>query len=234
VTILTRVLRDFYDKYWRQRKAKGYIYSKELKPNRFSIIVSLIGSGKKVLDVGCGEGFLSKLLTEMGNEIIGIDISEIAVKLAKEKGIKAFVCDIENESLPFNDVFDVIVLSEVLEHLVSPKKVIYKLKRHLKNDGVFVLTFPNIAYYKYRLQLLLGRFPKQYLYDPSEHLHYWSIPDFKNFLISCGLECVDVKVDFSFPFHAIISKIKPLRILLENFPNLFGYQIIGIARKKKY
>ena len=167
---------------------------------------------------------------EKGNEVWGIDISEQAVELARKNGVKAFVCDIENEDLPFKEIFDVIILSEVIEHLISPKKVLKKLKYYLADGGFFIITFPNIAYYKYRLQLLFGRFPKQYLYDREEHLHYWSIPDFKEFLRDCGLKVIEIKPVFQFPFHHVISKITPLRKLLEKFSNLFGYQIVAIAK----
>ncbi len=226
--------KQFYEKYWEHRQKTGYIYDEKLTPHRFSIIASLVGSGKKILDVGCGEGFLDKLLIEKSNEVFGIDISERAVKLARKNGVKAFVCDIENEDLPFDDSFEVIILSEVLEHLISPKKVIEKLKRNLNDDGYFVLTFPNIAYYKYRMQLLFGHFPKQYLYYRNEHLHYWSIPDFMDFLTNCGLKCVKIKPDFSFPLNFIISKIKPLKMMFEKFPNLFGYQIVLVASPCRY
>lgn len=220
----------FYEEYWQHRKKTGYIYDEKHLPPRFSIIISLIGSGKRILDIGCGEGLLCKLLMEKGNEVIGIDISDNAVELAKRNGINAFVCDVENEALPFEGFFDVIILSEVLEHLISPKKVIKKLMVYLKpKDGYFVITFPNIAHYTYRIQLLCGHFPKQYLLNRDEHLHYWSIPDFTRFLIDCGLKCVKIKPVFLFPFHSLISKILPLKILLEKFPNLFGYQIVIVA-----
>jgi len=203
----------------------GYVYDEKHLPHRFLHILSLVGSGKRILDVGCGEGYLAKLLMEKGNEVYGIDISEHAVELARRNGVKAFVCDVENEDLPFKkSFFDAIILSEVLEHLISPREVIEKLKPYLVDGGYFLLTFPNIAHYTYRLQLLFGHFPRQYLYNRDEHLHYWSIPDFIDFITDCGLKCVKIKPVFLFPFNAIISKITLLKILLEKFPNLFGYQ----------
>lgn len=208
----------------------GHIYDLKHLPPRFSIIISLIGSGKSILDVGCGEGLLAKLLMEKGNKVICVDISEHAVELAKRNGVIAYVCNIEDQTLPFEGLFDVIVLSEVLEHFISPREVIKKLIPYLKpKEGYFLITFPNIAHFTYRMQLFRGHFPKQYLLNPDEHLHYWSIPDFIRFLTDCHLKCVRLKPVFLFPFHALISKILPLRIFLEKFPNLFGYQIVVVA-----
>ncbi|MEM2292966.1 MAG: methyltransferase domain-containing protein [Nitrososphaerota archaeon] len=175
-------LKQFYQKYWLRRIRDNYIYDALKYPPRYPIIVKLVGRNKRVLDVGCGEGILSMLLQRLGNVVIGIDLSEEAVKLSRNNGIEAYICDIENEDLPFDKKFDVIILSEVLEHVVFPKEVIRKLKNNLDEKGYFVITFPNIGFYVYRLQLLLGRFPKQGLYDQDEHLHYWALPDFLLFL----------------------------------------------------
>ena len=216
----------FYEEYWRYRQNKGYVYSEKSMPYRFFIVASLIGSGKQILDVGCGEGILAKLLETKGNRVTAFDVSERAVNLARRNGVEAFVCDIENEDPPLKDKFDVIILSEVLEHLVFPDKVLRKIKKYLKEAGYVILTFPNIAFFRYRFQLLKGRFPKQHLYEADEHLHYWSIPNFRQFLAKCGLEVTDLRAHYVFPFHTILSKFKPLVKVLKRFPNLFGYQIL--------
>jgi len=202
-------------------------------PHRFSILASFVGSGKTVLDIGCGEGILAKILEEKGNSVIGIDVSELAIDLARRNGVEAVLCDIENDSLPFADKFDVIILSEVLEHLIFPDKVLLRLQNYLKEEGYLILTFPNIAFYGYRLELLKGRFPKQHLYKSGEHIHHWSVPDFTEFAAKCCLKIVQLKANYSFPLHSIVSKFKPLVKVLERFPNLFGYQIVVCASYRK-
>jgi methionine biosynthesis protein MetW len=198
----------------------------------------MAGSGRKILDVGCGEGFLATLLMKKGNSVIGIDISERAIELARKNGVKAIKCNVDDEELPLHEHFDVIILSEVLEHLISPMRVIRKLKRYLKKNGYFLLTFPNIAFYKYRLQLLFGRFPRQYVYDSQEHLHYWSFPDFMDFLVGCGLVCNEIKPVLGFPLHSVVFRFKPLAQILERFsrsllPNVFAIQIVVMASPRK-
>jgi methionine biosynthesis protein MetW len=229
----------FYEEYWAYRLRKGWVHNREERFSRFSTIVSLVGSDKRILDVGCGEGFLAKLLEKKGNNVVGIDISERVIELARKDGVNAIKCNVEDGELPFHDRFDVIILSEVLEHLISPVGVIQKLKKHLNQNGYFLLTFPNIAFYEYRLQLLFGRFPRQYVYDSREHLHYWSLPDFMDFVASCGLVCNTIKPVLAFPLHSIVFKIKPLALMLEKLsrlllPNLFGIQIIVKASHKRF
>lgn len=219
-------LKAFYEKYWLYRKEMGYIHDKQNVSPRYLIILKLAGTGKDVLDVGCGEGFLSQLLAAQGNNVIGIDVSEEAIELSRKDKVEAYVCDIENENPPFVKKFDIIVMSEILEHLVSPRNALNKLKKYLSKDGFFIITFPNIAFYKYRCQLLLGRFPEQHLYDKSEHLHYWALPDFLQFLRSCNMRCDQVVPVLSFPLYRILSRLNPCVKIIEAFPNLFGQQIV--------
>lgn len=140
-------------------------YSKEWHPSktealRIDPVLKLIGRNKKVLDIGCYEGTISKCIADNNNEVYGIDISESAVKLAKEKGIDARVVDVEEEELPFSDgFFDVVAVAEVIEHIFDTDGFLEKIKRVIKKDGYLVLTTPNLASFGRRLLLLFGKNP---------------------------------------------------------------------------
>ncbi len=74
--------------------------------------------GKRVLDLGCGLGFLVRALRELGVEAYGIDVSEYAVK----QGENLTQVDITEEKIPFNDeYFDLVICQDVLEHLPFDK-----------------------------------------------------------------------------------------------------------------
>ena len=126
---------------------------------RVKSIVELIGSGKKVLDVGCGNGEIDKLLIENNNEVNGIDISETCVRKAKEVGVSAVICDLENEDFPFEDKFDVILAAEIIEHVIDTDRFLQKIASSLKSDGELVLTTPNLAALGRRLLLLANKNP---------------------------------------------------------------------------
>ena len=97
---------------------------------------------RRVLDVGCGTGFLSTILAELGFEVFAIDISKEMLKIAKSKA-KGLYITFESgdaEALPFRDkTFDAVVERHVLWTLTNPEKAIEEWVRVLKDDGVLVL-----------------------------------------------------------------------------------------------
>lgn len=102
----------------------------------------------RVLDVGCGNGSQLALPLALGDgfQLTGIDPDirsvEHAIKLAGEKTCARFLCgrveDLSNE-IPF----DVVILSEVLEHLKRPEELLRASVRLLKQDGILIVTVPN-------------------------------------------------------------------------------------------
>ena len=106
-------------------------------------IVCEIPAGAKVLDVGCNSGELMKLLKDTkGCNVIGIDVAEEPLRLAKEKGLE--VLNADAESLPFPDgTFDVVVMREVLVHLHDPVKALKEIARVLKPSGFLLGSAPH-------------------------------------------------------------------------------------------
>lgn len=127
---------------------------------RVKKIVKLVGSSKKVLDVGCDVGLIGQLLLKNKNQVYGLDISPSAVKKARKNGLKALTLNIETQQLPFkNNYFDVVLLGEILEHLFDPDLLLTKIKKKLKRGGGLIITTPNLATLGRRLQLLCGLNP---------------------------------------------------------------------------
>ncbi len=99
--------------------------------------------GKRILDVGCAAGGTLALLKEKGAEVLGIEISEAACKIAREQyNIEVLNCPIEEANLN-NDFFDVIFLFDVLEHLKEPAVALERLHGYLVKDGYLAITVPN-------------------------------------------------------------------------------------------
>lgn len=105
--------------------------------------------GKRVLDVACGSGYGTHLLAERGaKEVCGVDISKEAIEYAKEKYVHEAVSfhSASAAELPFqDDVFDVIVSFETIEHLPDDVRAAYlaEMQRVLAPGGVVIISTPN-------------------------------------------------------------------------------------------
>lgn len=134
--------------------------------------------------------------------------------------MNAQVADITKWQPAASEKFDYVVASEILEHLALPENVIASLADHAR---FFVLSVPNSAFYKYRITLFFGgRFLKQWMSHPSEHLRFWSHADFLDWL-----EASDLRVTESKASNGL--NVGPLK-LYKLWPNLFGHQICYFAQ----
>lgn len=114
---------------------------------------------ERILDIGCGDGNFSVLLKEASGakEVYGIEISEKGVESAKSNGVKAYQLDIDEDDFPFEDnYFDTIFAGEVIEHLFDPDHFLDEIYRTLREEGLLVLSTPNLASIHNRIALLFG------------------------------------------------------------------------------
>ncbi|MFH1053772.1 MAG: class I SAM-dependent methyltransferase [Candidatus Woesearchaeota archaeon] len=135
---------------------------------------------KNVIEVGCGEGYITKYLKDNNNiDIIGIDLEESIIEKAKElhPDMRFFIGDIYQTNFPDNS-FDCVIASEVLEHLEEPIRAIDEMKRISKGHCLF--SVPNEPFFRManiaRLKYLnrLGNTPG--------HIQNWTKHQFKTLL----------------------------------------------------
>lgn len=101
----------------------------------------------RVVDVGCGNGsFLGLPLAQEGFQVTGIDTDrhsiEHARRLAKDLRNAKFLVG-ELDQLPATDLYDVLILSEVLEHLENPRRLLAASVKHMTPTGLLIVTVPN-------------------------------------------------------------------------------------------
>lgn len=174
-----------YDSYWKFRVRDIKKIPKKLSL-REKIVFSLIKPKTKVMDFGCGFSPLLKYLKKNEHNVMGFDISEIAVRFQNKNKIRSILIKDKNY-LRFGS-FDYIILTEVLEHIVNPEGLIFELKGKTK---YFIIAIPNSAYFAYRLKLFFrGRISMQWMYHPSEHLRYWSHVEFIEWANALGLKLI--------------------------------------------
>ena len=107
-------------------------------------------NGDVVLDFGCGAGHLTDLLMKRFRMVVGVDISRVGVRTAWKHSRVEGRCNFilaDAFHLPFKrECFDVVVMSEVLEHLYDQTQALRIANRLLKPQGHFILTTPNRLY----------------------------------------------------------------------------------------
>ena len=115
----------------------------------------------KVLDIGCSNGYLLLSLKQKGCEVYGVETNLKFVEICKEMGLEVFCGTVEDAKFP-DESFDTIVMSQVLEHLPSPKTTLKEIFRVLKPKGKVLVYCPNPESY---LSQLFGKY-----------WHGWHIP----------------------------------------------------------
>ena len=218
----------FYDK----------AYAKESEIQDFNLprvkrIVGAVGHNKKVLDIGCWDGKISNLIKKNGNEVVGVDLSTKALKLAHQN-LEVVCADVER--LAFKDeTFDVVVGGEIIEHVFDTSGFLKEIRRVLKKKGVLVLTTPNLASLSNRTRMLLGMdLPavEAELEDKSGHIRFFTFTSLKRLLQKNGYEVIEMNTDvIIFPVIGhIFKKICYSKLLAEIFKG-FGTTLIFTARK---
>ena len=139
-------------------------------------------SAKKgtVLDLGCGNGSLSHELSKLGFEVYGVDRSDSGIQIAQEAfpEVQFALGDVE-ENLspdPFQaESFDVVVSTEVVEHLYRPRRLIENAFRLLKPSGHFIVSTPYHGWLKNVVLALSGKMDNHFtaLWDGG-HIKFWS------------------------------------------------------------
>ena len=122
-------------------------------------LFKLVGKifGKKILDAGCGEGFVSRELARRGAKVVGVDLSKKLLKLAQSEEIKTPLgvnyhnASLENLSCFPSGEFDMVVSNLVLHDLEKLTEALSELNRVLKKKGEFVISLlhPNSGKEKY-------------------------------------------------------------------------------------
>lgn len=164
--------------------------------------LELIGevSGKRILDVGCGYGFISGALTKT-NKVYGLDISSKLLKFSSKLGLVTKKWDIR-KGLPFkSNFFNIILANEILEHVFDTDTLLSEIKRVLKKDGTLIVSVPNVCSLTSRVQVVLGRLPSYIEYRKDKpghragHIRGYNLSAIKNQLLEHKFKIDDIKTN---------------------------------------
>lgn len=188
-----------------------------------------------VLDLGCGDGYATARIAGLpgltdgpGHRVIGVDWSETALERARRRGVSTVRAALDAGPLPFEDgEADIVVMSEIVEHLVDPDAAVAEAYRVLRPGGHLFLSTPNLAAWFNRLLLLAGVQPAfsevalSGVYgrpgdDVAGHLRLFTRRALVEFLTARGFRTIRVT---GAAFEAVPAPGRPLDRLLTRVPS---------------
>lgn len=181
-----------------------------------------------VLDLASGNSIVGEYLRKnYGCRVTAQDISAVALKDAKRRGLTVVKGDVEKK-LPFKtDTFDTVFWGDNIEHVYFPEKILREIMRVLKPQGRLILSTPNQAYWRYRVfTFLTGRLPR----TEGEDNKPWEWTHIRFFTRSILTELLG-KTGFTETRFVTVSRRRLDKPFLKFFPELSGMIIIMEAKK---
>ena len=192
------------------------------------LITEMVTPGARVLDIGCGDGTLMRLLAaKRGADARGIELSQAGVNSCVAQGLAVIQGDADTDLVHYPDLaFDYVILSQTIQATYSPRHVLEQL---LRIGRRVIVSFPNFGHWRVRTQLLFGgKMPKtdnlpDRWYD-TPNIHLCTINDFLDLCGDAG-----AKVERVVALNAYGTKLGVSMPLF--MQNLFGEQAVFLLSR---
>lgn len=193
---MTRKEDKDYEKFHKSTVSHSRIVSKNNFTYRiiFETLNKFLDSPRSILDIGCGSGTVAIYLANKGNKVLGVDVSRNAIKACREstkilgfnnKNIKFEVMSFPEKTITRR--FDLIVCSEVIEHLENDNLALKRMFFLLKKNGIAFISTPSKNAPLYRLGIASS------FDNRVGHLRRYSLEELSNKCKVCGFEIIETK-----------------------------------------
>ncbi len=169
-----------------------------LRDDVFNLIV---GNPVRVLDVGCSNGTLLKLLKRQQNVklAVGIELDPDLAEEAKQWADEVIISDLDGFKISQLEErqIDLIVLADVLEHTKNPQAVLQEILGAASKEAQIIISLPNIQHWTAIKNLLIGKWPQRErgLFDKT-HLRFFTFESIQDLAESCGLVIEEVSRNY--------------------------------------
>ena len=205
--------------------------------SRLDLYSRLLGGRKphRILDIGCGPGWLVKAYNEAGVQASGMEILPELIVVARSLGTdvnQGDICEIPDDAEP---IYDVITCSQALEHILTPRLAVRNMARLLRPGAILHVDVPNADSWGSRVRRILLLRTRWGAIDIPHHQVGYHRRSLRTLLQDCGLEDLDILerstddatygqviLPTAFPSVALLKLLRPLG---------HGYLLIGLARK---
>ncbi len=205
------------------------------------IQLQMIPESCRILEIGCATGHLSEyLINEKKCRVTGVESDPDQAAVARQRGLEMISGNIDDPAVQAeldslvtdSQPFDVVFMSQVIEHIAEPEAVLVKIRDWLAEDGMLVISTCNIAHWKCRLRLLRGKWEyEDYGIFDRGHLRFFTLKSFAIVLEKCGYNVVDS--GFSFQDFCPFKMLFNFRLLAPS-DILRCIPFFGQGLRKKY
>lgn len=171
----------------------------------------------RILDVGCGDGYLTNYLCINNNDVRGVDVN-----FPQDNKIKFDFVKAAGTNLPFKDhFFDLVVSFDVIEHISEDSLFVKECHRVLKKDGTFIIGTPNRERLSYLIKSIFNRAPifprnlgENITYGSIYHIREYTKTEISKLIIKTGFMLDNVKMIWiGFYYYIPIGFVKPPKLL---------------------
>lgn len=179
---------------------------------------AMLPARSTVLEIGCATGYMSEYLEQkMACVVTGIELNPAQAAMARSRCSHLIEGDAAepvtqarvDDHVAIKGKFDIVFMSQVIEHVAYPDQLLVKVRDWLAPDGALVVSTCNVAHWKLRLDHLAGRWEyADYGIMDKTHLRFFTTHSFRRLLKTCGYRIVDEGYSFEdfCPFRLLFDK----------------------------